>query len=75
MPNMDGTGPRIAGQGMGWGNGRRGGAGRGFTGCRCGYGPCAQYVPYPTDEKTALEARKAALKRSLESVEKQLETL
>ncbi|MBN1778406.1 MAG: DUF5320 domain-containing protein [Clostridiales bacterium] len=72
MPNMDGTGPRFAGQRMGRGNGRRGGAGRGYAGCWCGFGPCAQYAP---EEKTALEARKAALKRSLDSVEKRLETL
>jgi hypothetical protein len=72
MPNMDGTGPRFAGQHMGCGNGRRGGAGRGFAGCRCGLGPCAQNAP---DEKTALETRRDALKRSLDSVEKRLETL
>ena len=72
MPNMDGTGPRFAGQFMGRGAGRRGGAGRGFAGCRCGFGPCAQYTP---DDKTVLETRKEALKRSLDDIEKRLETL
>ena len=71
MPNMDGTGPRFAGQRMDRGNGRRGGAGRGYAGCRYGFGPYAEYAP---DEKTALEAHKEALKRSLDSVEKRLET-
>lgn len=72
MPNMDGTGPRFAGQRMGRGFGRYGGAGRGFYGCRCGLGPCA---PYATNEKEALTLQKEALKRSLDSIEKRLETL
>lgn len=72
MPNMDGTDPRFAGQHMGRGNGHHSGAGLGFVGCRCGLGPCAQYEP---DEKALLEARKDALRRSLDRVEKRLETL
>ena len=67
MPNMDGTGPRFGEQRMGRGHGRHGGASRSFTGCRCGFGPCAQYAP---DEKTALTARKEALRRSLDDIEK-----
>ncbi len=75
MPNMDGTGPRFAGRHMGRGFAGHGafrGAGRGYAGCRCGFGPCAQYGP---DEKTSLEAHKEALKRSLDDIEKRLETL
>lgn len=72
MPNMDGTGPRFAGQRIGYGNGRRGGAGRSFAGCRCGLGPCATYAQ---DEKAVLTSQKEALKRSLDSVEKRLEAL
>ena len=70
MPNRDGTGPRFAGHHGG--SGRYGGAGRGFAGCRCGLGPCYQYAP---DEKTALTQRKEALQRSLDAIEKRLETL
>lgn len=73
MPNMDGTGPRYTGSHAGWGNGRHGGAGRGNTGCRCGRGPCAYYDA--PDEKTALQSQRDALKRSLDSLEKRLETL
>lgn len=86
MPNMDGTGPSRAGYPMRGGMSRRQGnrcgmsQGRGMyggdhprlAGCRCGLGPCAQYAP---DEKTALEARKDALRRSLDELEKRLETL
>jgi hypothetical protein len=72
MPNMDGTGPRFTGYHMGRGFGRHGGVGRGFYGCRCGLGPCAQYAP---DEKEALALRKEALQRSLDDIEKRLETL
>jgi hypothetical protein len=72
MPNMDRTGPCLGGQRMGRGFGRHGGACRSFTGYRCGLGPCAQYAP---DVKTALSARKEALQRSLDDIEKRLETL
>ncbi|MBE0601659.1 MAG: DUF5320 domain-containing protein [Firmicutes bacterium] len=86
MPNMDGTGPRHAGQpmhgaigpgrsrrcGHGQGYGAFHGAGRAMAGCRCGFGPCAQAAP---DEKAVLEARKETLKRSLDVIEKRLETL
>lgn len=72
MPNMDGTGPRFMGQHAGRGHRRRGGAGYGLYGCRCGLGPCAQYAP---DEKEALTLRKETLQRSLDAIQKRLETL
>ena len=72
MPNMDGTGPRFMGHHTGCGHGGHGGSEHGLHGCRCGLGPCAQYAP---DEKEALTLRKEALQRSLESIEKRLETL
>ncbi|MFH1512572.1 MAG: DUF5320 domain-containing protein [Bacillota bacterium] len=72
MPNMDGTGPRIGGHHMGRGRGICSGTGRNFVGYRCGTGPCCQTAQ---NEKAALEARREALQRSLDSIEKRLETL
>ena len=71
MPNMDGTGPRFGERHMGRGRGRFGGAGQSY-GYRCGLGPCAWNT---ADEKEALSLRKEALQRSLDSIEKRLETL
>lgn len=78
MPNMDGTGPRCAGRfadgGLGRhaGRGNRGFENRRFSGCRCGFGPCAQNAP---DRKEALTLRRNALQRSLDAVNEQLETI
>ncbi len=72
MPNMDGTGPRFGDRHMGRGRGRQGGSGYGLYGCRCGLGPCALNA---ADEKEALTLRKEALQRSLDSIQKRLETL
>lgn len=72
MPSMDGTGPRVAGQGIGAGRGRRNGAGRGFPGCRYTLGLCYLNTP---DEKAVLTARKEAMQRTLDSIEKRLQLL
>ena len=69
MPNMDGTGPRCANRHAG---GRSHGTEGNVDGCRCGTGSCHRS---PADEKAALIARKDALLRGLEAVEKRLETL
>lgn len=73
MPGMDGTGPLGQGPATGWGRGYcaaetagRYGAGLGYR--RAGRGFCRAFA----DERSVLEARKAALEESLEDVKRRL---
>jgi len=67
MPNMDGMGPCCGNH-----SGHHHGMDKNSGGCRCGMWSCHHS---PADEKTALIARKEALQRDLEAIEKRLETL
>ena len=69
MPNRDGTG-RCCGNGRA-GRAHHHGRGRNSGNCRCEMGPCAQ----PADEKAVLTARREALQRDLEAIDRRLETL
>jgi len=70
MPGLDGTGPAgPRGFGRGWGMGAGRGMGMGRGGCRRG---AMAYFPAAQGDKSALEARLAALENEAKEIRKLL---